>query len=69
MTNTIPERVELICRKVGGFYVFTCTEIPGLHISDRTLEGSFFRSVSALSKHASATFGCEVKYVFANSAC
>lgn len=63
MPNTIPQKVGLVLRNVGEYNVFTCADIPGLYVSDSDLRRAFDRAISALSRHASATYDCQATYV------
>lgn len=59
----LPEKVTLLCRKVGEVHIFTCLELRGLHFGvDELNEASYASAFSALSRHASTMCGHTVKY-------
>ena len=63
LKTEVPNRVGLVYRKVADYHVFTCADIPGLHVGNSYLKNAFDSAISALSVHASATFDCTAVYV------
>lgn len=59
---TAPNKVTLIYRKVGERFIFTCSEIKGLHYAIDDINGSLGTVFRVLNSHASAVFGQEVTY-------
>ena len=57
-----PKHVCLLHRMVGKYHVFTCPDIPGLHISNSDRGRALSRAVSGLSVHASSVYSRQVKY-------
>lgn len=57
-----PNKVTLIYRQVGGQYIFTCSEIKGLHFAVQDINESLQSVFTVLSSHASAVYDRALVY-------
>lgn len=57
-----PQKVTLIYRKVGERFIFTCSEIKGLHYAVDDINESLKTVFNVLSSHASAVFSQKLTY-------
>lgn len=60
--DTPPKKVSLVYRQILDHHVFTCPEIPGLHISNFDFCEALTRAIIGLQRHAAVTFNCAVQY-------